>query len=141
MYAWKKGISMHAPKPAKRLLQGFGALPQHCGQLMGGFFAIAILMSLIRDVLPEKWSRFVPIPMAMAIPFYIGANVAIDICIGALVKAYWHWSSPATAEGKVRAHAGTLLHCVCVCSHAVCLVSRSCAAVCLLVRHVCQSVE
>ena len=80
-------------------------LPKHCGALMGGFFAAAICMSLIRDLLPEKWARFVPIPMAMAIPFYIGANVAVDICIGALVKAYWHWSSPGTAEGKVRLHA------------------------------------
>ena len=84
-------------------LQGIWELPAHCAQLMLGFFLAAIAMSIIRDVLPPKWARFVPIPMAMAIPFYIGANVAIDICIGALVKAYWHWTSPATAEGKVRA--------------------------------------
>ncbi len=89
------------------MLQGFEELPKHCGALMGGFFAAAICISLIRDLLPERWARFLPIPMAMAIPFYIGANVAIDICIGALVKAYWHWSSPATAEGKVR-HACSL---------------------------------
>lgn len=91
---------MHACCPPAT--QGFEELPKHCGALMGGFFAAAICVSLVRDLLPEKWARFLPIPMAMAIPFYIGANVAVDICIGALVKAYWHWTSPATAEGKVR---------------------------------------
>lgn len=82
-------------------VQGFQALPKHCEQLMLGFFAAAILLNIIRDALPSKWSVAIPVPMAAAIPFFIGANVAVDIAIGSVVKAYWHWTSPATAEGKV----------------------------------------
>jgi len=81
-------------------LQGFGELPQHCGQMMIGFFLLALAMSLLRDLVPIKYSVFIPIPMAMAIPFYVGANVAVDICIGALVKAYWYWTSSDSAPGK-----------------------------------------
>jgi hypothetical protein len=81
--------------------QGFQSLPQHCLQLMIGWFVAAILINVIRDALPSKYSVAVPIPMAMAIPFFIGANVAIDIGIGALVKAYWDWRSPGAADGKV----------------------------------------
>lgn len=82
-------------------MQGFNELPQHCGMMMAAFFGAAIVVNLIRDLLPQRYAVFVPVPMAVAIPFYIGANVAIDICIGAVVKAYWHWTSPATAELKV----------------------------------------
>ncbi len=63
-------------------------MPKHCGQMMIGAFLLALAMSLLHDLLPEKWSVFIPIPMAMAIPFYVGANVALDISTGAVVKAY-----------------------------------------------------
>lgn len=33
-----------------------------------------MLLCLLRDMLPSKYGRFVPSPMAMGIPFYIGAN-------------------------------------------------------------------
>jgi branched-subunit amino acid ABC-type transport system permease component len=56
--------------------------------MMIGAFLLALAMSLLHDLLPEKWSVFIPIPMAMAIPFYVGANVALDISTGAVVKAY-----------------------------------------------------
>lgn len=69
---------------------------------MLGFFVAAIVLNIVRDLLPSKYSVAIPVPMAMAIPFFIGANVAIDIAIGALVKAYWYWTSPVNAEGKVR---------------------------------------
>lgn len=58
-------------------MQGVAALPQHCMSLCAGFFAAAIAISALRDVLPERYARFVPIPMAAAIPFYIGANLAV----------------------------------------------------------------
>ena len=34
---------------------------------------------------------------AMAIPFYIGANVAVDMAMGSVVKAAWFLMSPAVA--------------------------------------------
>ena len=82
--------------------QGFGELPEHCGQMMIAFFCLALVMCLVRDLVPTKLSIFIPIPMAMAIPFYVGAAVAVDIFIGALVKAYWYWTRPLEAPGKVR---------------------------------------
>ncbi len=53
------------------------ALPRHCLALCAGFFLGAMFVSALRDVLPPKWARFVPIPMAAAIPFYIGAQLAV----------------------------------------------------------------
>lgn len=63
------------------LPQGVQALPQHCMTLCAGFFVGAIAISGLRDVLPERYGRFVPIPMAAAIPFYIGANLAVNISL------------------------------------------------------------
>ena len=100
----------------KLCAQGFAMLPKHCGEMMIGFFLLALVMSLVRDLVPEKYSVFIPVPMAMAIPFYVGANVAVDIFIGAIVKAYWYWTSPETAAGKVRcsiiSRYGHLVHCL-----------------------------
>ncbi|CAL8462318.1 g1851 [Coccomyxa elongata] len=79
-------------------VEGVAALPQHCMTLCAGFFAAAIAISGLRDVLPERYARFVPIPMAAAIPFYIGANLAVDMCIGSIVKLVWQRRKPAEAD-------------------------------------------
>jgi len=70
-------------------VEGFDALPAHCLQLCYGFFFAAIAISLTRDLLPKSISRFVPLPMAMAIPFYIGSYFGIDMCIGSLILFVW----------------------------------------------------
>jgi hypothetical protein len=61
-----------APHP-----QGLSALPANCLKLCGGFFLGSMAVSALRDALPRRWGRFVPIPMAAAIPFYIGAQLAV----------------------------------------------------------------
>ncbi|KAL7003655.1 Metal-nicotianamine transporter ysl3 [Sarracenia purpurea var. burkii] len=71
-------------------VQGFSALPQHCLQLCYGFFGFAMVANLARDVLPKKFGNWVPIPMAMAVPFLVGAYFAIDMCVGSLVVLAWH---------------------------------------------------
>lgn len=38
-----------------------------------GILAAGMLLCLLRDLLPKKFGKFVPSPMAMGIPFYIGA--------------------------------------------------------------------
>ncbi|RZR70611.1 hypothetical protein BHM03_00000857 [Ensete ventricosum] len=53
------------------------------------FFALAIAINFAKDVLPNKMARFIPIPMAIAIPFYIGPFFAIDMCIGSLILYVW----------------------------------------------------
>lgn len=77
---------------------GFSSLPKHCLQLCYVFFAAAIAINLIRDRVPKKWSRFIPIPMAMAIPFYIGTYFAIDMCVGSLILFIWEKINKAKAD-------------------------------------------
>ncbi|CAI9772025.1 unnamed protein product [Fraxinus pennsylvanica] len=90
-------------------VEGFSALPQHCLQLSYGFFGFAILTNLSRDTLPEKFGKWVPLPMAMAVPFLVGANFAIDMCMGSLIVYVWHKLNsqkaglmiPAVASGLI----------------------------------------
>ncbi|KAK9914556.1 hypothetical protein M0R45_038329 [Rubus argutus] len=71
-------------------VEGFSALPQHCLELCYGFFAFAIAANLLRDLAPKKISKYVPLPMAMAVPFLVGAYFAIDMCVGSLIVFVWH---------------------------------------------------
>ena len=90
-------------------VEGFSALPAHCLQLCYGMFAASVLISLLRDCLPKKYAQFIPIPMAMAIPFYIGGYFAIDMFIGSIIRAVYEKvnkaksdiMSPAIAAGLI----------------------------------------
>lgn len=90
-------------------VEGFSALPHHCLQLCYGFFAFAVAANLLRDVLPKKISKWIPLPMAMAVPFLVGAYFAIDMCVGSLIVFAWHKINgnqaslliPAVASGLI----------------------------------------
>ncbi|KAF5836148.1 OPT oligopeptide transporter protein-domain-containing protein [Dunaliella salina] len=41
---------------------------------------------------------FIPIPMAMAIPFVLGAYIAVDMGLGSLILAIWEWKDAGAAE-------------------------------------------
>ncbi|KAJ4759626.1 Yellow stripe-like transporter 12 [Rhynchospora pubera] len=90
-------------------VDGFGSLPHNCLKLCYGFFFAAILINLIRDFTPKNISRFIPLPMAMAIPFYIGPYFAIDMCVGSLILFIWEKINkvqadqfgPAVASGMI----------------------------------------
>ncbi|KAM0946904.1 putative oligopeptide transporter, OPT superfamily [Dioscorea sansibarensis] len=79
-------------------VDGFGSLPKNCLTLCYIFFAAAILINFVRDILPKKVAGFVPLPMAMAIPFYLGAYFAIDMCVGSLILFIWSWIDNAKAK-------------------------------------------
>lgn len=79
-------------------VEGFGSLPKHCLSLCYGLFAAAILINVARDTVPKKWARFIPIPMAMAIPFYIGTSFAIDMCVGSLILFIWETRNKTKAD-------------------------------------------
>ncbi|XWS38164.1 hypothetical protein CRYUN_Cryun19dG0106800 [Craigia yunnanensis] len=91
-------------------VQGFSALPQHCLQLCYGFFAFAVAVNLVRDFSPHKIGKWMPLPMAMAVPFLVGAYFAIDMCLGTLVVFVWQKLNrkeadlivPAVASGLIR---------------------------------------
>jgi uncharacterized oligopeptide transporter (OPT) family protein len=70
-------------------VQGIGSLPKHCLELCIGFFVSSIVLNLARDISPPSVAQFIPLPMAMAIPFYLGPYFGIDMCIGSLVRFVW----------------------------------------------------
>lgn len=45
----------------------------------------------------------------MAIPFYIGANVAVNMALGSVVKAVWYLASPVGAYAMCIAAASGLI--------------------------------
>uniref|UniRef100_A0A803MDC3 Uncharacterized protein n=1 Tax=Chenopodium quinoa TaxID=63459 RepID=A0A803MDC3_CHEQI len=79
-------------------VEGVSSLPKHCLLLCIIFFVVAIVINGLKDVVWEKYSKFIPIPMAMAIPFYIGGYFAIDMCVGSLILFVWEYNNKAKAD-------------------------------------------
>lgn len=90
-------------------VEGFKSLPKHCLLLCAVFFGAAILTNVIKDCIGKKRARFVPLPMAMAIPFYLGSYFAIDMCIGSLIVFLWERVNKAKADAFVPAVASGLI--------------------------------
>lgn len=90
-------------------VEGFKSLPKHCLLLCAVFFGAAILINVIKDCIGKKRARFVPLPMAMAIPFYLGSYFAIDMCIGSLIVFLWERVNKAKADAFVPAVASGLI--------------------------------
>jgi len=90
-------------------VDGFSSLPKNCLTLCYVFFAAAIVINLIRDLVPKKVSRFIPIPMAMAIPFYIGAYFAVDMFIGTAILFVWQRLDRAKADAFAPAVASGMI--------------------------------
>ncbi|KAF6160817.1 hypothetical protein GIB67_036018 [Kingdonia uniflora] len=79
-------------------VEGVSALPKNCLMLCYAFFAGAILINVVRDVMGKKWSQYIPLPMAMAIPFYLGGYFTIDMCLGSLILFIWQKINKAKAD-------------------------------------------
>lgn len=79
-------------------VEGFSALPSHCLEICYCLFVAAVLINLLRDFLPRRIGQFVPIPMAMAIPFYIGGYFAIDMFIGSVIRFVYEKVNKAKAD-------------------------------------------
>lgn len=90
-------------------VQGFTALPRHCLQLCYGFFAFAIAANLLRDLSPKKIGKWIPLPMAMAVPFLVGAYFAIDMCVGSLIVFVWQKLNKKKADLMIPAVASGLI--------------------------------
>jgi hypothetical protein len=72
---------------------GMSALP-HAAQYVGlAAFVVGIGLNLVRDSLP-KWLRgVVPYPAAVGVVFLSGANVAVDVVVGAAIRVFWRMVS------------------------------------------------
>ncbi|KAL4597295.1 hypothetical protein ACB092_12G223400 [Castanea dentata] len=90
-------------------VKGFSSLPKNCLLLCYVFFGGAIMINLIRDLVGKKWARFIPVPMAMAIPFYLGSYFAIDMCVGSLILFVWGKINKAKADALAPAVASGLI--------------------------------
>ncbi|XP_015868704.1 probable metal-nicotianamine transporter YSL6 [Ziziphus jujuba] len=90
-------------------IEGFSELPKHCLAICCGFFVAALVINLLRDVTSEKVSQFIPIPMAMAVPFYIGAYFAIDMFVGTVILFIWERINRKDAEDYAGAVASGLI--------------------------------
>ncbi|CAA2960352.1 probable metal-nicotianamine transporter YSL6 [Olea europaea subsp. europaea] len=90
-------------------VEGFSELPKHCLAICSGFFIAALAINLLRDITPKKVSQFIPIPMAMAVPFYIGAYFAIDMFVGTVILFVWERINRKDAEDYAGAVASGLI--------------------------------
>ncbi|KAK9275438.1 hypothetical protein L1049_022703 [Liquidambar formosana] len=95
-------------------VEGTSSLPKNCLKLAVVFFVAAIVMNIVQELLRRcetkyKVYRFIPSPMCMAIPFYLGGYFAIDMCIGSCILFIWERMnkqkandfSPAVASGLI----------------------------------------
>ncbi|XP_057800489.1 probable metal-nicotianamine transporter YSL6 isoform X2 [Salvia miltiorrhiza] len=90
-------------------VEGFSELPQHCLAICIGFFVAALAVNLLRDLTPKNVSQYIPIPMAVAVPFYIGAYFAIDMFIGTVILFIWERINRKDAEDYAGAVASGLI--------------------------------
>ncbi|XP_071706939.1 metal-nicotianamine transporter YSL3-like [Rutidosis leptorrhynchoides] len=79
-------------------VEGFSALPKHCLQLCYGFFAFAVGINVVKDLVPKKVVKWMPLPICMAVPFLIGGYFAIDMCVGSLIVLIWERINIKKAE-------------------------------------------
>ncbi|GLJ52597.1 hypothetical protein SUGI_1119450 [Cryptomeria japonica] len=91
-------------------VEGFSALPKHCLQICYAAFGLGFVINAIKDhVLPKKFAPYVPLPMAMAVPFLVGAYFAIDMCVGTVIVYTWQRLNPRKADMLVPAVASGLI--------------------------------
>ncbi|KAJ6846022.1 putative metal-nicotianamine transporter YSL6 [Iris pallida] len=90
-------------------VEGFSSLPKHCLEICCVFFVLALLVNLLRDVTPKNISKYIPIPMAMAVPFYIGAYFAIDMFVGTAILFVWEKINRKEADDFAGAVASGLI--------------------------------
>lgn len=68
---------------------GISALP-HAAQYVGlAAFVVGIACNLVRDSLPPWMRGVVPYPAAVGVVFLSGANVAVDVVVGAAIRVFW----------------------------------------------------
>ncbi|GFY83189.1 YELLOW STRIPE like 6 [Actinidia rufa] len=90
-------------------VEGFSKLPKHCLALCCGFFIAALVINLLRDLTPTNFARFIPIPMAMGLTFYMGAYLAIDMFVGTVILFVWERMNRKDAEDYAGAVASGLI--------------------------------
>ncbi|XVF51225.1 hypothetical protein PTKIN_Ptkin04bG0167400 [Pterospermum kingtungense] len=68
-----------------------------------------LAVNLVRDISPQTIGKWMPLPMAMALPFLVGAYFAIDMCLETLIVFVWQKLNAKKAEVMVPAVASGLI--------------------------------
>ncbi|KAF6160828.1 hypothetical protein GIB67_036029 [Kingdonia uniflora] len=92
--------------------EGTSALPKNCLLLSGVFFVGAIVINALKEVLVQanyNSHKYVPSPMAMAIPFFLGGYFVIDMCVGSLIKFIYEKKNKVEADLFVPAIASGMI--------------------------------
>ncbi|KAA8547637.1 hypothetical protein F0562_004066 [Nyssa sinensis] len=79
-------------------VEGVSALPKHCLTLCCVFFAVTVVINAIRDAVGKERAKFIPLPMAVALPFILGPYFAIDMCVGSLILFIWQKMNKSKAD-------------------------------------------
>ncbi|KAJ0966839.1 hypothetical protein J5N97_023756 [Dioscorea zingiberensis] len=77
--------------------EGLSKLPKNCISLCVVFFLGAIVINVMREgAKRKKWwvYKYIPSPIGMAIPFYLGGFFTISMCIGSLITYKWNKADP-----------------------------------------------
>ncbi|XWS39566.1 hypothetical protein CRYUN_Cryun18bG0066200 [Craigia yunnanensis] len=95
-------------------VEGISSLPKNCLNLVIGFFIAGFVINMAQELLKRYETRFqiykfIPSPMCLAIPFYLGGYFAIDMCVGSLILFMWEKRNkqratdfaPAVASGLI----------------------------------------
>ncbi|TVU15029.1 hypothetical protein EJB05_38529, partial [Eragrostis curvula] len=106
---WKAPYALVYRNMAILGVEGFSALPQHCLEMCYVFFGFAVAANFMRDLLPPRYGKWIPVPMAMAVPFLAGASFAIDMCVGSLIVFTWQMIDRSKAALMVPALASGLI--------------------------------
>lgn len=95
-------------------VDGVSSLPKNCLELSIAFCIAAIAVNIVSQLLQKyetkyRVYRFIPNPMCMAIPFYLGGYFAIDMCIGSLILFLWTMKNKRMADDFAPAVASGLI--------------------------------
>ncbi len=83
---------------------GIGQLPDYTWAFALGAAALSLVLCVLRDIVPARLRPILPAPSSMGITFLSGANIAVDLCVGALVRLLWGLRHPDSAQ----VHAGVV---------------------------------
>ncbi|XP_039134332.1 probable metal-nicotianamine transporter YSL8 [Dioscorea cayenensis subsp. rotundata] len=106
MHLGKEGSLYSAPYAkvyrAMALLStdGLSKLPKNCISLCVVFFFGAVLINAMREgAKRKKWwfYKYIPSPIGMAIPFYLGGFFTVSMCIGSIIRYRWEKMNPQGA--------------------------------------------
>uniref|UniRef100_M4FAT2 Uncharacterized protein n=1 Tax=Brassica campestris TaxID=3711 RepID=M4FAT2_BRACM len=114
-------------------VEGFSALPKHCLMLCYIFFAAAVFVNGLKDLMGPNWARFTPLPMAMAISFHIGGYFTIYMCVGSLILFIWRKLNGLKADAYSSAVASGL-----ICGEGIWTLPSSVVALAGVKPHICM---